>query len=130
MPTVAPPATFSFALARQRLAWLNQRQAVLANNIANANTPRFKARDLAPFNDALDQAQFAIAPLRTAPNDLPPLPDATGFALAPPAESAPDGNDVSLDAQLVKVANTETDQQAATAITNTYIALFRTALGR
>ncbi len=130
MATTAPPTGFSFALARQRLAWLNQRQAVLANNIANANTPQYKARDLAPFQDALDRAQFAITPLRTNMNDLPPLPDATGFALAPPAESGPDGNDVQLDAQLIKVANTETDQQAATAITNTYIALFRTALGR
>ena len=31
---------------RQRMTWLNQRQDVLSQNVANADTPRFVARDL------------------------------------------------------------------------------------
>ena len=38
-----------FALAERRLAWLDQRMQALAGNIANADTPRFLPRDLAPF---------------------------------------------------------------------------------
>ncbi|RYF10860.1 MAG: hypothetical protein EOO77_20625, partial [Oxalobacteraceae bacterium] len=38
-----------FRLAEKRLNWVEQRQQVLAQNIANANTPNFKARDVSPF---------------------------------------------------------------------------------
>lgn len=126
-----PSATsFSFGLAARRLAWLDRRQTLLANNIANANTPGYKARDLIPFADMLNRAQFAVVPLRTHGNDLPPLPDARNFVQLAANESAIDGNDVSLDTQLEAVAATETAQQAATGITTTFVTLYRTALGR
>lgn len=35
-----------FDLAEKRLVWTAQRQSVLAANIANANTPRFQAREV------------------------------------------------------------------------------------
>ncbi len=38
-----------FALAARRLDYIDQRQRVLAQNIANANTPNYQARDLSPF---------------------------------------------------------------------------------
>ncbi len=38
-----------FAMAKKRLSWLTQRQEVLAHNVANADTPKFKSRDLEPF---------------------------------------------------------------------------------
>ena len=37
-----------FDLAERRLAWADRRQAVLAQNIANANTPGYKPHDLHP----------------------------------------------------------------------------------
>ena len=43
------------ALADQRLRWLDQRQRVLAQNIANADTPGYKARDL-DFRQAMARA--------------------------------------------------------------------------
>ena len=46
-----------FSLAERRMVWLDRRQATLAQNVANANTPGFRARDSAPFADALAQAQ-------------------------------------------------------------------------
>ena len=39
-----------FAMLNERMSWLNQRQQVLANNIANADTPGYKPNDLAPVN--------------------------------------------------------------------------------
>ena len=42
---------------KDRLAWLGSRQTVLARNVANANTPGFKADDLEPFSPrAVNQA--------------------------------------------------------------------------
>ncbi len=125
-----PASSFSFGLSARRLAWLDRRQTLLANNIANANTPGYKARDLVPFANLLNQAQFAVSPRRTHVNDLPPLPDAQNFVQRATDESAIDGNDVSLDSQLESVAATESAQQAATGITTTFVALYRTALGR
>ena len=39
-----------FGLVKKRLAWLAQRQEVLAKNIANADTPGYKPRDLKAFD--------------------------------------------------------------------------------
>ena len=58
-----------FDLAEQRLAWADQRQAVLAQNVANANTPGYKPHDLRPFADMLAGTRWCD-PVRTQPNHL------------------------------------------------------------
>ena len=58
-----------FDLAERRLAWADQRQAVLAQNVANANTPGYKPHDLRSFADML-AGTSAVAPVRTQPNHL------------------------------------------------------------
>ena len=51
-----------FALAEKRLEWTGQRQSVLAQNIANVNTPGYTARDVKSFDQVLAaQAQPAAA---------------------------------------------------------------------
>src|SRR5690349_5580690 len=37
-----------FSMISQRIGWLSERQKVLAENVANADTPNYKARDLKP----------------------------------------------------------------------------------
>ena len=118
-------------LAERRLAWADRRQSVLAQNIANVNTPRFKPHELRPFAAALDQV-LTVVPVRTRPNHL-----AGTAAVMMPDEvvdrahmQAPDGNAVSLDEQLVKLAETETTHRLATTIYRKYIGMFSTALGR
>ena len=39
-----------FGLIRQRMNWLNQRQEVIAQNVANADTPDYRAQDLKAFD--------------------------------------------------------------------------------
>ena len=36
------------SMLRQRMEWHQERQRVLAENVANADTPNYRARDLAP----------------------------------------------------------------------------------
>jgi flagellar basal-body rod protein FlgB len=117
-------------LAEQRMNWADERQAVLAQNIANANTPGYKPHDLRPFAAALASAG-AVAPMRTDPNHLPgTLPAQTPGEVQDRAHlKAPDGNAVSLDEQLVKVADTETTHELVTNIYKTYLGMFRTAAG-
>lgn len=120
-----------FDLAAKRLSWAAQRQGVLASNIANANTPGFRARDVESFAAALS-GSGAVAPSRTQPGHLPgTVPSGlASIAKDPPKGRALDGNAVALDQQLTKVADTETTQTLVTTIWKKYVGMFNTALGR
>jgi flagellar basal-body rod protein FlgB len=120
-----------FDLAERRLAWIARRQAVLAQNIANANTPHFQPHDLKPFAAALSRMN-ASAPVRTQPNHLA---GAAGGAsqtefVERPSARAPDGNAVALDEQLVRLADTETSHALVTTIYKKYLGMFAMAFGR
>ena len=56
-----------FDLAERRLAWIDRRQGLLAQNIANANTPGYMAKDLVPFAQTLAKGRRAGAqPVRAS----------------------------------------------------------------
>jgi flagellar basal-body rod protein FlgB len=118
-----------FDLAERRLAWLDQRQGVLAGNIANANTPGYAAKDLQPFAETLARALPELAV--TSPLHL--ASTAAGGRTDPrlrPAERAPDRNAVSMEDQLTKVADTDNAQALTTTLYHKYIGLYRIALGK
>ena len=120
--------TSTVALAERRIAWLEERQRVLAQNIANADTPGYRPRDIGSFQRSLADA-FAMA--QTSMRHLP------GRGGTPRAredrgatDRAPNGNAVSLDREAVKVADTDTAHALATGLYRRWVGLFRTALGR
>lgn len=125
-----------FDLAKQRLNWVEQRQALLAQNIANANTPSYQARDVRPFAETLSKVSGAklavLGPVRTDPAHLAGSPDSAAAAgqAGRPRAKAPDGNAVTLDEQLMKVADTQATQALVTSLYKRYMAMFSTALGR
>jgi flagellar basal-body rod protein FlgB len=53
-----------FAVASQHNRWLSIRQSAVAQNIANANTPGYKAVDVEPFAAALDSTRLEMARTR------------------------------------------------------------------
>ena len=118
----------TIALAERRIAWLEERQRVLAQNIANADTPGYRPRDLDGFGESL-AGVFGL----TRTNELH-LAGSGGAARAKPdraaAELAPNGNAVSLDREAMKVADTDTAHALATGLYRRWIGLYRTALGR
>jgi flagellar basal-body rod protein FlgB len=91
----------------QALRVRDQRQQVLASNIANADTPNFKARDLdfkAALQGALQGAPAAVGAglAATAPGHLagqPGLAAETGLLYRTPAQGSVDGNTVDMDAE-------------------------------
>ena len=120
------------ALAEEKLRWLDRRQAVLARNIANADTPGYRPSDIAPFARMLSQ-QGGPAMTRTDSGHLTPAGGSGAMrarAERRSAEQSPNGNAVSLDEQALKVADNEGAHQLATALHRQYVNLFRTALGR
>lgn len=91
----------------QALRVRDQRQQVLASNIANADTPNYKARDLdfkATLQNALQgtPATGGAALATTAPGHLAGKPGAAGEAgllYRTPAQGSVDGNTVNMDAE-------------------------------
>ena len=50
-----------FSLASQHNSWLATRQTLTAGNIANVNTPRYRAVDIEPFDAVLDATRIGMA---------------------------------------------------------------------
>ena len=125
-----PTRSGPIALAESRLRWADRRQQVLAQNIANADTPGFRPADLRPFAQTLARASTSLA--RTDPRHLLPARGADGQAVQDrrAAERTPNGNAVALDEQALKVAETDAAHALAMGLHRRYLALFRTALGR
>lgn len=123
-------ATAPVALAERRLAWLDGRQRVLAQNVANADTPGYAARDAAPFQAVLTRQSAAARLASTDPRHLAPRGDGLARAERRPGDVAPNGNAVSLEEQAMKIAQTDQDHALAMGLHRKYLALFRTALGR
>lgn len=128
-----------FSLAERRMVWLDRRQATLAQNVANANTPGYRARDSAPFAAALAQAGVpqAGAPqvgrlplLQPSAGHLAGRGAMAGTVVVPGRERTVTGNTVSLEDELSKVADTASKQDLTASLFRKYNTLFRTALGR
>ena len=120
-------ATDLFALAERRLEWIDQRQHVLAQNIANADTPDYRARDLTPFEKMLNIAP--VVPSLTNPAHLAGLLDLASVTRGIPTEKAPDGNAVNVEGELTKVAQDETNNALVGNLWKSYMGLYMSALG-
>lgn len=116
-----------FALAEQKLAWIDARQRLLAQNVANADTPGYHARDLRSFSDVL--GAFGVEMARTSPLHLAALSGPTLDTRDDGGERAPDGNSVQLEQEMTKIADNEGDQAATGNIWRSYMGMFMTALG-
>ena len=103
-----------------------QRQAVLAQNIANANTPGYVARDVKPFKEVLAAQAQQTAGSRFATAAA----SSKGVADPTVTERSMNGNAVVLDEQMEKVAETDNSNQLAMSLYKKYQSMFRTALGR
>jgi flagellar basal-body rod protein FlgB len=104
-------------LAAQRIGYLSTRQSLIAGNVANANTPGYKALDLKPFSAALQETAMSMTV--TNPAHLTP----TAQELDPPkaregddANATVSGNSVDIESEMVKLGEVNRDYSEATAI--------------
>jgi flagellar basal-body rod protein FlgB len=122
------------SMLRTRMQWHQERQKVLAQNVANADTPNYKARDLAApdFQRALGRQ----AVLTLARTDAAHIGEGGGggsqFQVERGAanESRPTGNAVNLEDEMIKVAANQMDYQAAASLYSRSLGLLKTALGK
>lgn len=126
------------AMLKQRLTWLSARQNVLAQNVANVDTPGYTARDLKPINfeDILHGSTTPSGPQSgmsvTDPRHISLTPpNSSGFTdfNSPDGVATPSGNSVSLEQEMIKVADTQAEYQAASNLYAKAIDMMKTAIG-
>jgi flagellar basal-body rod protein FlgB len=123
-----------FELINKRLAWLSQRQDVLAENVANANTPGYKARDLkeASFAELLHGSDSSNRMVATKANHIVGATRASAYKVMDDKSATPtiNGNAVDMEAEMMKVSKTGIDYQFAISLYKKQLGFIKTALGR
>lgn len=127
--------TGPFGILKQRLDWLDQRQQVVARNIANSDTPGYTPSDVEPFRfrSTLRGVSGPVQLAATTPTHI-------AGTLTPksawkerldrhPAEATPNGNAVDLEEQMAKLNEVGTSHRLATQLYRKYLGLIRTAAG-
>jgi flagellar basal-body rod protein FlgB len=122
-----------FGMLRTKMTWHQQRQRLLAENVANADTPNFRPRDLVqPEFGRSAAAPGGVTLQRTAAGHFGGSADgATSFrAKQGGYEVRPSGNAVHLEDEMLKVASNQMDYQAATTLYSRSLGLLKTAIRR
>lgn len=119
-----------------KMRWSQARQGLLAENVANAETPHYRGRDLKPYSFAERMDGMRPTPLSTAVTDpthieVATADDGDGFAAQKlnSFQITPEGNGVTLEDEMMKVTNNQLDYQAVTSLYTRSLALLRTAVG-
>lgn len=120
-----------------KMRWHQARQSILAENVANAETPGYKARDLKAYSFAEHLRESSSAELVANATDpdhfrISGGGDGDGFLAVRSAgfEVTPEGNAVTLEDEMMKVAGNQMDYQAITTLYSRSLRIIRTALGR
>lgn len=116
--------------------WLTQRQTVLSQNVANADTPDFVPRDMkkGAFAGMVRSGVRRVEAAATHANhlggsDANGRPSFKSDARKRTYETAPSGNAVVLEEQLIKVAETQMDYQTMSNLYRKHLGMIRAALG-
>jgi flagellar basal-body rod protein FlgB len=94
-----------FTLIDQQKSWLSARQSLVAQNIANVNTPGYKATDTLPFARVMERA--ALDMTGADPLHMRPAPGETMAAAARAVdewETTHSGNTVSPEEEMIKAS--------------------------
>lgn len=118
----------TLSTARALMAHAEERQRAVARNVANADTPGYRARDVGPFDPGAP-GTFRLRITRAAH-----LSDPGGAAAArlvdAGGEAAPNGNTVSLEDEMVRQAETRRAHDTALAVYQSGLRLLSSAAGR
>lgn len=122
-------------VSREKMRYLGERQAVLAQNVANVDTADYKARDLrAPdFHQMAFPMVDAIRLRQTSAGHMAADRGTMGHykivTRDPSGERNPNDNKVELDKEIQKVAETQMEYNKVISIYRKNISLFKIALG-
>ncbi len=107
------------------------RQGAVSQNIANADTPNYRAQDVAPFEDLYEEASGGE--MRATRAGHFGAQSATTFAVETTATEgtlSPNGNNVSLEDEMVRGVEVRREHDRALAIYKNSLNILRASLGR
>jgi flagellar basal-body rod protein FlgB len=110
-----------FALMRSQRDWLSTRQSLVAQNIANIDTPGYRALDVTPFTQVLEKTGVELAV--SSAGHLHTTPADTIAADVRPAagwEATHSGNTVSAEAEMIKVGDIRTTYTLGANVTRAF----------
>ncbi|WP_425084157.1 FlgB family protein [Ruegeria profundi] len=109
-----------------------QRQAVIARNMANADTPGYQPRDIEAFKTAFENTSAKTEMTATRQGHLngssPTGQNWAEYEAEPHGD--PNGNGVSLEGEMLKAIEVKRQHDRALAIYRSSIGILRTSLGR
>lgn len=128
----------------QQMKHLAQHQRIISENIANSETPGYKARtvaapEFAALVDAvggnngkprIDRPKIGLSAAMTSLGARPPMAGGSVGLDRDTGETKPDGNNVTLEEQLLKMGAVQADYAAMTNLYRKQLGLLKTALGR
>jgi flagellar basal-body rod protein FlgB len=119
---------------RTRMQWHQERQRVLAENVANSDTPNFKPRDLVEpkFDPSGAAADGPLAMMRTSAGHMAPpgAPQNVDQNTKGGFETRPAGNSVNLEDEMLKLSQNQMDYEAVTSLYSRSLHLLKTAIGK
>lgn len=124
-----------FRMMAGKMKWLSSRQAVLSQNIANADTPKYRPLELkeVDFCKPDAAAPFRVELARTNEAHFARTGEKQDFRSGREKdtyETLPAGNAVVLEEQLMKVAENRHSYELMTQLYRKHMQMFRIALGR
>ena len=115
-------------MAQALAAHSGSRLGVIARNVANADTPGYRAMDLPDFSKVYATAGSAMR--ATLPGHLRAAGSDAAVARVIPGSDAPNGNSVSLESEMVKGVEVRQQHDMALAVYKSVSEIMRLSLGR
>jgi flagellar basal-body rod protein FlgB len=122
-------------MLKQRMSWHEQRQGVLAQNVANADTPGYKTRDLKELSFPELMGKGATGGVSMVATDSRHMGPGGGTDDAKserrkPFEITPQGNAVVLEEEVMRVAQNVSDYQMVADLYGRGLGMLKMAVGR
>jgi flagellar basal-body rod protein FlgB len=119
-----------FRMANAMARHAGSRQAVVAANIANADTPGYRARDVAAFADTYAAPVTPDLRMTRAGHMALAGPAGSPRIIDSPGPSAPNGNTVALETEMFRSVDAKRQHDRALSIYRASLDLIRSSLGR
>lgn len=119
-----------FRMAGAMARHAGSRQAVVAANIANADTPGYRARDVEPFTEAFAAPAAPDLRMTRAGHQSSAGPAGSLRTVDSPGPSSPNGNTVALETEMFRSVDAKRQYDRALAIYRASLDLIRSSLGR
>ena len=119
-----------FRMSAAMAVHAGQKQAVIAQNVANADTPGYRAKDLAEFSTSYQPGDSTTMLRATRAQHLHgSQTGTTSFEVLPDkSEASPNGNAVSLETEMLKAADAKSQHDRALAIYKSALDILRTTI--